>query len=177
MSLKEAIKEKHDIAENHRFVKLLLSGDITVPIYADYLQNQLICYAHLEKAANAFGMFKDIDGIKRAELIQRDFLELLHPAKIYQSSIDYIKHIDSTPAHLLWAHIYARHFGDMYGGQIIKKVTPGNGTMYEFENRQELIAKVREKLSDDLADEANTALDFSLRLFDEIADAHNISTA
>ena len=46
--------------------------------------------------------------------------------------------------------------------------------MYEFENRPELIAKVREMLTDDLADEANVCFDFVLELFDELAIEHNL---
>ena len=74
------------------------------------------------------------------------------------------------------AHIYVRHFGDMYGGQMLKKVVPGQGRMYDFENRAELIAKTRERLTDDLGEEANKVFDFVLGLFDEIADAHDIPT-
>ena len=177
MALKDHIKENHDKAENHPFVKVLLSGGITTPLYADYLLNQLVCYGHLEQAAKTKGFFDGIEGIERGPLIQNDYVEFLYPAKIYPSSFEYLKHIDCLSPALLWAHIYARHFGDMYGGQIIKKVIPGKGTMYEFEGRQELIAAVREKLSDDLADEANKALEFSLKLFDELADAHDLRTA
>lgn len=176
MALKDYIKENHDKAENHPFVKVLLSGDISVPLYADYLLNQLVCYGQLEEAAKAHGLFAGVEDIERGPLIQDDYVEFLYPAKIYPSSYEYVKYIDNLPPALLWAHIYARHFGDMYGGQIIKKVVPGKGTMYQFENRQELIAKVREKLSDDLADEANKALEFSLKLFDELADAHDLRT-
>jgi heme oxygenase len=76
----------------------------------------------------------------------------------------------------LLAHIYIRHFGDLYGGQIIKKAVPGSGKMYEFEDRNGLIAKVRERLSDELGEEANRAIEFNLQLFEEIANEHNIPT-
>jgi heme oxygenase len=177
MALKDHIKKNHDKAENHPFVKVLLSGEVSVPVYADYLLNQLVCYGHLEQRAKAYGLFDGIEGIERAELIQNDYIAFTYPGKIYPSSFEYVKYIDELPVALLWGHIYARHFGDLYGGQIIKKVVPGDGTMYQFENRQELIAKVREKLSDDLADEANKALQFSLRLFDELAQSHNLTDA
>lgn len=174
MALKDHIKENHDKAENHPFVKVLLSGAITPQLYADYLLNQSVCYGHLEQVAKAAGLLDGIENIERWQCIKGDLSELDCEATLYQSTLDYIKHINNLPTHLLWAHIYARHFGDMYGGQIIKKVVPGSGTMYQFDNRQELIAKVREKLSDDLADEANKALAFSLKLFDELADVHNL---
>ena len=46
--------------------------------------------------------------------------------------------------------------------------------MYEFYNRAELIATVREKLTDDLADEAKIVFAFATQLFDELADEYNI---
>ena len=58
----------------------------------------------------------------------------------------------------------------MYGGQMIKKVVPGSGTMYEFDNKKELIEKVRAMLTLDLAEEANVAMQFAIDLFEELAD-------
>jgi heme oxygenase len=56
----------------------------------------------------------------------------------------------------------------MYGGAMIAKRIPGSGKMYQFENKQELIAMVREKLDDSLADEANKCFDFAIKLFEEL---------
>lgn len=175
MALKDYIKQNHDKAENHPFVQVLLSGNISSPIYADYLLNQLICYGYLEAVAKINGLFYGIEAIERGPLIQQDFSELLQPATVHPSTFEYVQHVSILPVELLWAHIYAKHFGDMYGGQIIKKAVPSRGAMYHFDDRQGLISKVREKLTDDLADEANKALEFSLKLFDEIANAHNIA--
>ena len=45
-----------------------------------------------------------------------------------------------------------------------------------LERLQERIERfLRERLSDDLGDEANRAMEFNIKLFDEIANAHNIS--
>jgi len=177
MSLKDLIKDNHDKAENHRFVKVLLSGEIPVPVYADLLYNQLFCYTKLEERAWKEGLLEGIESICRGPKIEMDYIELVTPAKVYQSTADYAKYIEDIPADKIMGHIYAKHFGDLYGGQMIKKVVPGSGLMYQFENRKELIDKVRERLSDDLGDEANIAIEFNLRLFDEIADAHDIPAA
>ena len=56
----------------------------------------------------------------------------------------------------------------MYGGQIIKKRQPGSGTMYNFENVEELKTTVRAMLNDDMADEANTCFEFAMQLFEEL---------
>lgn len=177
MALRDLIKDNHDKAENHRFVKVLLSGEIPVPVYADLVYNQMFCYTKLEERAYKEGLLEGIEDICRGPAIEMDYIELFTPATLYKSTADYVKYVEEMPADKIMGHVYARHFGDLYGGQMIKKVIPGSGLMYQFENRKELIDKVRERLSDDLGDEANIAIEFNIKLFDEIADAHNLRTA
>jgi heme oxygenase len=177
MALRDLIKDNHDRAENHRFVKVLLSGEIPVPVYADLVYNQMFCYTKLEERAYKEGLLEGIEDICRGPKIEMDYLEMFTPATLYKSTADYVKYVEEMPAEKIMGHIYAKHFGDLYGGQMIKKVVPGSGHMYQFDDRTGLIAKVRERLSDDLGDEANIALDFAIKLFDEIADAHNIPAA
>ena len=64
--------------------------------------------------------------------------------------------------------MYVRHFGDMYGGAIIQKRVPGSGTMYNFDNKEELKQLLRELLTDDMAEEANICFEFAIRLFEEL---------
>lgn len=176
MSLKDAIKDKHDKAESHRFVKVLLSGAIPAQIYADYLMNQMLCYTKLESLAKNYGLLNGIEDIQRVEKMQRDLIDLGLDAHVFDSTADYVEYLNTVAPEQLLAHVYVRHFGDMYGGQMIKKVVPGKGAMYEFEDRTGLIAKVRALLTDELGEEANKAFDFNLRLFDELADAYNLPT-
>ena len=75
--------------------------------------------------------------------------------------------IKDDPKKLL-AHIYVRHFGDMAGGQMIAKRVPGSGRMYQFENADALKASIREKLTDDMADEAKVCFKFAGELFEEM---------
>ena len=90
------------------------------------------------------------------------------------------------------AHIYVRHFGDMYGGQMISKAIPSPqnidwmgktpdpsswSTMYNFENKKELITNIRENLSDDMADEAKTCFQFAINLFKELEEYYDVSEA
>lgn len=173
-SLREAIHDLHHVAENTRFTKLLLSGDITPEAYSRFLRNLSPIYSLLEGHAIRNGLVTDIFGILRAQQIRRDLDELnCLPTDLSNTVALYLDHIDYIAKHnpkLLLAHLYVRHFGDMYGGQMIKKVVPGSGTMYDFENKKELIEKVRAMLTLDLADEANVAMQFAIDLFEEIAD-------
>jgi heme oxygenase len=176
MSLRDAVKEKHDKAEHHRFVKLLMSGYMPTEVYSDFIANQLICYKQLELIAKNAGLLDGIETIARADKIDSDYKDLKIKGKIYRSSLDYTEYLQTVPKEKLLAHIYVRHFGDMYGGQMLKKVVPGVASMYDFDDRSTLIAKVREKLDDSLSDEANVVFEYCLRLFDEVADAHDIRT-
>ena len=56
----------------------------------------------------------------------------------------------------------------MYGGQMIRKRNPGAGSMYDFNNVDELKSTVRAKLTDDMADEANKCFEFAMQLFEEL---------
>jgi len=174
-SLREAIHDLHHVAENTRFTKLLLSGNITPEAYSKFLQNLSPIYSQLEDHLIQNGFLKEIFDIQRAGLIRQDIKQLSvfqEPVSLLKSAYMYLDHINYIAKHnprLLLAHLYIRHFGDMYGGQMIKKVVPGSGTMYEFENKKELIEKVRGMLTLDLADEANVAMQFAIDLFEELA--------
>jgi heme oxygenase len=72
MALRDKIAEKHDKAENHRFVKLLFSGEMPKNIYADFLFNQLVAYSRLESWGERYGLFCCIVDSRRADLMQED---------------------------------------------------------------------------------------------------------
>jgi heme oxygenase len=81
---------------------------------------------------------------------------------------DYERHVINLERNGILAHIYVRHFGDMYGGQMIRKRNPGSGTMYDFDNVDELKTTVRSMLNDDMAEEANRCFEFAMQLFEEL---------
>ena len=177
-TLRESIKELHDKAEESRFAKLLLSGDITTEQYSDLLFNMYQIYQCLEELCDDFDILKGVDEVKRADLILQDLNELTRDTKglspVTVRYTDYLYELARFNPRLLLAHIYVRHFGDLYGGQIIKSKVPGSGRMYEFEDRQGLIAKLRPMLSEDLGNEARIAMQFAVDLFEALADEYNL---
>lgn len=177
MTLRDAIKDKHDEAERHPFVVLLLSGKLPEHTYAAYLFNQALCYRALEAEAERYGLLEELSELRRADLIEQDAVELRHLGQVFPSTQAYIDYVKTVSPRQLWAHVYARHFADLYGGQMIKKVAPGSCRMYEFVDRTDLIAKVRAHLNTDLADEANRVFDFALALFDEVLSVDHIRAA
>lgn len=169
MSLRDAIKDKHDAAEAHPFTALLLSGQIPKQTYGELLFNMTAIYAALESRMRQIGTFNDTPEMFRAEIMAQDLDELgIDVMTIHQSTLDCLDRIEEVSDHDLMAYFYLYHMADMYGGQMIKKHIPGSGKRFEFENRPALIAKIREHLTDDLAYEANRAFGYTLELFDEL---------
>ena len=90
---------------------------------------------------------------------------------IAQSTKDYAKYCEELYYNNkdgLIAHMYVRHFGDMYGGAMIAKRIPGSGTMYQFDDVDTLKTTVRGMLDDSMAPEANRCFEFAIRLFEEL---------
>jgi len=175
MSLKEATKDNHTRAERQPFVKILFSGNVDPTLYAQYLKNQYQCYAILETCAMDHEIFKELPDFRRAPLIDADFKELWGedneelPVQlpVIEDYSNYIMSIKDDPEKLM-AHVYVRHLGDLAGGQMISKRVPGHGKYYQFEDADLLKTAIRERINDNMADEANLCFEYAIQLFDEM---------
>lgn len=172
--LKELTWENHQKAERTNHARKLLKG-MTPREYHRYLYNQYVQYAALESVARTSGVLDGIESIVRAPKILEDLKELEIAHNIERNTdllcptvAYYVRHVVDLDNEGLLAHIYVRHFGDMYGGQMIKKRNPGSGTMYEFDDVENLKIKVRSMLHDNMADEANKCFEFAMQLFEEL---------
>ncbi len=180
MSLKELTKEAHTNAERQEFVKILFSGNINPKLYATYLKNQHPMYEILEVCAMPLGLLNGLPDIRRAPAINDDFVELWgadnkETPKMCPVVEDYVKYILSIkhdPKKLM-AHIYVRHMGDLAGGQMIAKRVPGKGNYYKFQDPDTLKVAIREKISDDMADEAKVCFEYATRFFQEMLEIAN----
>ncbi len=173
MSLKELTAQNHIDAEKHPFTVKLISGELSKEAYLSFLFNQYFAYRNLEVLCDLTGL----ESLQRAELIEKDITELNTDGQnleIFKETADYVSYLAELTQEQLLAHIYVRHMGDMYGGQLIKTKIPGSGAMYDFENRKELIEALRSKLDDSMADEANKCFSMILKLFDRLADEYNL---
>lgn len=177
MSLKELTHYNHELAEQHPFTKKLVSGVMPRHIYADYLYNQLPAYHKLETLCDECGLLEDIKDIKRSQAIINDlneFAEERFDLQIYPNTVNYINYLQHLTSQELLAHLYVRHMGDLFGGQMIKTKIPGTGSMYDFSDRKILVQKLRERLTDDLAPEANRCFQQIFLVFNDLANEHNI---
>lgn len=186
MALKDLVQDVHTKAENEAFAKLLMSGDINPTQYAAYLFNQEQAYRALEAQADKHGILDNIPEIRRADKIKEDFktvrfMRVMKPgqedhARRLPSIQNYITYVnEGLTEEQCWAHIYVRHFGDMYGGNMIsKRITFMEHQMYTFDRKKELIADVRSKLSDDMVDEAILVFDYAIKLFKDLKNEFNL---
>lgn len=175
--LKELTWENHQKAERTEHARKLIKG-MEPEEYHRYIYNQYVQYAVLESRAKELKVLNGIEDICRASSILQDLEELEREYNIQRNTDllcpvvgHYAAHVMTLSDHNdLLAHIYVRHFGDMYGGQMIRKRQPGSGTMYDFKDVETLKTVVRSRLKDSMANEANRCFEFAMQLFEELSE-------
>ena len=178
MSLRDFTQDLHQEAEKTWMAKELMSGSIDPGLYFKYLQNIYFIHRTIERCCEDQNLLKGIENICNSERIFNDLTELsmlygVNYEKLLPVTIDYVSYLGTLKEEVL-AHLYVRHFGDMYGGQMIKKKIPGSGTMYDFKAKKTTIDKTRKKLSDDLGPEARKAFQYAIDLMKGLESEYNI---
>jgi heme oxygenase len=172
VSLKELTKDNHALAETTPFMKAVFAGKMPMAVWVDYTYQKALWYNAIEEQAERLGLLKDLQGIQRAKLIMEDYYAMEKPFASYnifkEVTKDYTSYIRGLqdPKRVL-AHLYTWHMGDMFGGQMIKKIVVAPSSHLEFKNAKELIAVMRPMLTDDLAEEANTAFEWAIKILRE----------
>lgn len=185
MSLREITKDLHADAERTEFAKKLLSGSISKEDYANYLYQMVLIYPPIEMGNQIQGNFKNLPDIERAWPIYQDFIELAGKAHNYKwlsSTIAYHNYLlellhDKDRKHLIKAHLYCRHMGDLYGGQMIAKRVPGQGRFYKFKDPEKLKEQIRAELTDDLGDEARVAFEWAIKIMRDLNNEPSLAYA
>ena len=170
MSLKDLTKEKHTAAENTAFMKSVFAGTMSLDTWADFTCQKQLIYNVIEGMAGSKGLLNDLPDIRRAHYLFMDYQEMIKgkEAKTFrQVAIDYHNYILSlTDTNKILAHLYVWHMGDLFGGQMIKKIVQAPHRALEFKDPQTLMTNLRAKLSDELGEEANVAFDWAIKLMD-----------
>jgi heme oxygenase len=172
MSLKELTQERHALAENTAFMRSVFAGTLPLTTWADYTYQKFQWYQAIEHQAGKMGLLDQLPGIARAHLIRDDFNHMTsgnHDKYSYKMVTgEYVQYINSLDdAKRVLAHLYTWHMGDMFGGQMIKKLIDAPHRHLEFDNARELMMTMRGMLTDDLSDEANVAFDWAIRILSE----------
>lgn len=174
--LRSVTEEKHRRVEQLPFIQYLLKGNITKEHYVYYLYEMLQVYKSLEGLAIRAKLFEGLDGLERTQFIMDDLNELdpNHFHKLGDNTQKYLDYLfelyHSDNYKQIFAHVYVRHLGDMYGGKLIARVVPGSGKWYQFDNRPELVKTFNDRLQLEHANEALKAFDFWEKIFKEMWD-------
>jgi len=165
MSLKELTAEKHSLAESTPFMKAVFNQTLPLDLWADFMYQKWLWYGAIENSASSMGLLEDMQDIRRAWLIFQDYQEMDGSIREFKPAAkEYYQYILSIkdPQRIM-AHLYTWHMGDMFGGQMIKKIVNAPHRHLEFNNVRELMTVVRSKLNDDMAQEANCAFDWAIK--------------
>lgn len=193
--LKTGSKEAHTHAETRTFVDQLISGELDLAAYANYLAQLAVVYEALESRAPKPGdpaLIHD-SRLPRLAAIEHD-LEALgvsnwretHPPLTNATAYaDYLRELDDGLMYV--AHHYTRYLGDLSGGQIIARMlerhygaTAEQLAFYNFEEIEKPVIfkreyhaaldalEVTEAEREALLAETKRAFEFNASLFDEL---------
>ena len=169
MSLKDLTSAKHAEAESTPFMKAVFAKTLPFDLWVDWTYQKWLFYGAIEGAAGANRLLGDLPDLRRAFYLFMDYNEMNVERKKHDFrpiAIDYYKYLISiaNDPNKIMAHLYTWHMGDMFGGQMIKKIVPGAHRNLEFEDAKTLITNIRAKLDDSMGDEANVAFDWAIRM-------------
>jgi heme oxygenase len=170
LPLKDAIAEKHSLAEKMPFNQRMFRGELSNDEYILYLSQQLAIFDAIE--------INELPhpSLKRTQRIYQDLKELLEvedgqgiDIRPLISTNEYRKYIKTLNQEQILPHVYLNYLAIMFGGQMMKSKVPGSGKMYEFEGDvREIAGSIRAIQKDEWADEANKALDFNISILNEL---------
>jgi len=178
LKLRELTMQHHKNAERSEFAKKLVSGKVNALEYTLYLYNMRYVYSSIEMTAKRLGVLEGLRPICRKSSIGLDYNQMLNMLnmnisfELCEATVEYVDYLSTLndPEKIL-AHVYVRHMGDLSGGQIIAKKLKGKypTNFYEFTVDTEILKeKLREKLNNDMAEEAMLAFDYAHKIFLEL---------
>lgn len=154
--LRAETKDAHTAAERSGIMRSLLRGTLARPQYVALLQNLAELYDALETEIDRHGdhpALADVQWsqLRRGPALHEDIARLSDgaaDAEISPVTREYVDHLHSlgnTAPELLFAHAYLRYLGDLYGGQIIRRIVQDKMHLdavafYDFENIENLDA-------------------------------------
>jgi len=169
MSLKELTADKHREAETTQFMKAVFAKTLPRDHWVDFTYQKTLFYSTIENAATQQGLMNDLEPMRRSALLAQDYEKMDGSAREFKPAVlEYHNYIQTlTDPTRIMAHLYTWHMGDLFGGQMIKKLVDGPHSSLDFLDPPVLIAAMRSKLSDDMAEEANIAFDWAIQILNE----------
>lgn len=168
MSLKELTKENHDRAENTKFMRAVFKKKMPISVWADFTYQKAIFYDSIETVARDARLTTDMLEIERALKLYQDVKEMTggNYPRPRPETIEYSRYILDLAgqAHKIVPHLYTWHMGDLFGGQMIKKIVNAPHRNLEFTDVDNLKTKIRTMLDDSMGEEANVAFEWAIKI-------------
>ncbi|PID69794.1 MAG: hypothetical protein CR985_03990 [Flavobacteriales bacterium] len=165
-SLRDATYDNHEKAEHMPFNKRMLDGKLSEEEYLMHLVQQLEVF----KAIENIGL--PSEALSRVKPTQEDVDELRAKGcksnTILENSKKYVEYLKTLDKESVLPHIYLNYLALMYGGQVMKRVVPSTGKMYDFAKKKEAMQAVRKVQKDEWADEANKGYGFMIGILEEL---------
>jgi heme oxygenase len=167
LQLKDAIAEKHSLAEKMTFNQRMFNGELSNEEYTLYLCQQLAIFDAIEVYELPH------PALDRAGNVFQDIKELMGHGEIQITPLvatnEYRKYLNTLTKEEQLPHVYLNYLALMFGGKMMKSKVPGSGKMYEFDgDMNQIIGSIRAIQKDEWADEANKALDYNINILDEL---------
>ena len=175
MSLKDLTWDAHQRAEATPFMKAVFKKELPQSVWTDWTYQKCLFYGAIEGAAGANRLLGDLPDLRRAFYLFMDYHEMNTDRKKHEFRpvvVDYYNYLlsISKDPNKVMAHLYTWHMGDMFGGQMIKKIIPGPHRNLEFTDARTLMTNIRAKLDDSMAEEANVAFDWAIKMMESYND-------
>lgn len=200
LRMAEATQDLHRLAERTGIVSDLIRRKATVPGYALFLRNLAPAYRAMEAGLRRHRNMPGLNAFSAAHLFRSDAIENDLVAIMgadwatalprLPAGIEYAERIDWVAAnepYRLTGHAYVRYFGDLSGGQILRKLIaetlslpPTALAFYEFAGMdnthgfKEAVRKLLDlefidpEICDAIADETSEAFRLNIRLSEEV---------
>jgi len=164
--LKEATAPKHRKAEQMDFNQRMFRGELSKAEYLMYLEQQLAIFEELERNPLPH------PALNRQNAVNADIAEIkaegFSGMGLLNSTQNYISYLHELDDESRLAHVYLNYLAIMFGGQMMKKVVPSSGKMYEFSDTPAAMQSIRQVQKDSWADEVNRGFDFANEQFREL---------
>ena len=127
MSLKELTAHKHQEAETTQFMKAVFAKTLPRDHWVDFTYQKTLFYSTIETAATQHGLMSDLEPLRRSALLAQDYEKMAGGAREFNPAVlKYHNYIQTlTDPTRIMAHLYTWHMGDLFGGQMIKKLVDG----------------------------------------------------
>lgn len=168
MSLKDLTADKHAEAESTPFMKAVFARNLPFELWIDWTYQKTLFYGTIEGAAGALGLLRDLPDIRRNFYLWQDVQAVYRGPRLQYRQVvkdyhNYLMSISKDPDKIT-AHLYVWHLGDLFGGQMIRRMIPGRHYALTFKDPEILIRNLRMMATDDKAEEAIVAFDWAIKM-------------